>query len=727
LITSLRHLLHRLKPRGGASRPRSRRADALHVVVLCSFAFAQPLYDKLSERPAFLTDLGAGPGLLAGLIAALSLGLPLALLIPGALVARYGRRAYEPLYLAASCLLWSLISLPAIKRLPFLGAAAVLALALLAGALAVACYARFEGVRRMLTIAAVGVLLFPAMFLRGNAVRGLFTGPAGLTVRPAEPAPIVMLVLDEFSGATLLNEAREIDALRFPNFARLARQSTWFRNATTVHAYTKMAVPCILSGRMPPPVWMPMPADLPQNLFSLIEATGVYEQAVFEPVSRLAGNRSDVSRGKPIRAIDQATYLASTLARVYLDHVSPAEFSRKLPRIPKLWFGLRESLTVDATGRRGVFRYDWGERRDRQFAHFLRCIEEGDQPTLYFLHLLLPHLPWCFLPTGQRYAEDSDQWGLASFSISDGPGDFWGSDELFVLHGQQRYLLQVQYVDQLIGQLLDRLEQTGLLDRCLLIVMADHGVAFRASEPRRTISAAVREEILSVPLFIKRQGQKQPRVSDRRVQTIDLLPTIADALGMALPMPVDGRSVFDEGAPDRSHISFVNAQEQKETIPALTVGVDVARSIRARFGEAGDSDAIYSAGPSPALVGRSVAEFLPAAASAYKLELLPHEGQVDPNEPLVPCFFEGYVRPKPPLNQPPMLAVAIDGTIRAVTRTYLLQGLHDRWAALVPPSTVRQDASRVQFYEVTRNDQGWQLARCDLVASAAPGAVDATP
>src|SRR3712207_8878074 len=41
--------------------------------------------------------------------------------------------------------------------------------------------------------------------------------------------------------------------------------------------------------------------------------------------------------------------------------------------------------------------------------------------------------------------------------------------------GKQRLLLQSTYTDRLIGQLLDRLRATGLWDRALLVVTADHG------------------------------------------------------------------------------------------------------------------------------------------------------------------------------------------------------------------------------------------------------------
>ena len=57
------------------------------------------------------------------------------------------------------------------------------------------------------------------------------------------------------------------------------------------------------------------------------------------------------------------------------------------------------------------------------------------------------------------------------------------------------------------------------LDRCLLIVTADHGVSFRAGHSRRLPDAANLSDIASVPLFIKLPGQTEGRVDDRNVES----------------------------------------------------------------------------------------------------------------------------------------------------------------------------------------------------------------
>ena len=44
----------------------------------------------------------------------------------------------------------------------------------------------------------------------------------------------------------------------------------------------------------------------------------------------------------------------------------------------------------------------------RQYRDFVQSIEGTDKPTFYFLHLLLPHQPWHYLPDGRKYTDRGD-------------------------------------------------------------------------------------------------------------------------------------------------------------------------------------------------------------------------------------------------------------------------------------------------------------------------------
>ena len=63
-----------------------------------------------------------------------------------------------------------------------------------------------------------------------------------------------------------------------------------------------------------------------------------------------------------------------------------------------------------------------------------------------------------------------------------------------------------------------------------------------ACRPRRTS-----QDLAFVPFFVKLPGERKGQVVDRHVRIVDVLPTIADALDVELPWKVDGRSGFAEG------------------------------------------------------------------------------------------------------------------------------------------------------------------------------------
>lgn len=707
----------------GVSRPgRSRFADALHVFVLTSFAVAQPFYDRLGERGGFLADKEVRPPAILVLVLIVSILFPALLVLLENLAAYCSKTAYEMFHAVLVFVLLLLICIPALKRIEaVLAGSIVLGLGIFAATFAAWSYFEFRKLRQAISLAAPGIVIFPAAFLFSSSVTGILFPPVSVRALAANPVPVILLVLDEFSGSTLMNPSRQIDADRFPNFAALAREATWFRNATAVHSDTHQAVPAILSGRYPATAWPPLPADLEQNLFSLLESTGQYELAAFEPITYLAPLPQAAHDLEAKSLGRQMNLMSAALWRIYLFHVTPSEYWRHLPAIPREWFGFRDLEVSDRAKRRGVFRYDWDRDRGERFEHFLDCLSENSNPTVYFCHLLLPHVNWCYLPSGRQYLPDLDDRDLLSFDTHSGILDLWNHDDHLVSQGQQRYLLQLQYVDRLVGKLVERLKSAGIYERSLLIVTADHGVAFRADQPRRLTSPENLADIISVPLFVKRPFQTEGATSDRRVESVDILPTVAEVTGIPLRHPTDGWSVFDETRKDRDRITFMYEVEKRVIDPAVVINSDVPQGIRQRFGDPGDPGAIFRIGPVPELVGRTIDSIERTAEQSVEIEPIRFQENFDETErAIAPCFFEGYVRPVPLVGQPLSLAVAVNGTIQAVTRTYVVEGLRDRWAAMVPESAFHPGTNDVRFFIVTRSgrDAHWRISPCRVRSPA---------
>ena len=106
-------------------------------------------------------------------------------------------------------------------------------------------------------------------------------------------------------------------------------------------------------------------------------------------------------------------------------------------------------------------------------------LEPEAKPTLYMMHLLMPHYPWRYLPDGKQYGSSLGIDGLGS------DGDTWTTDPWVVDQGWQRHILQAGFTDKLLGQLMARLKATGIWNKALVIVTADHGVSFIPGQHRR--------------------------------------------------------------------------------------------------------------------------------------------------------------------------------------------------------------------------------------------------
>src|SRR5262249_25718355 len=123
-------------------------------------------------------------------------------------------------------------------------------------------------------------------------------------------------------------------------------------------------------------------------------------------------------------------------------------------------------------------------------------------------------------------------------------GERWFDNQL-AEQAWQRHILQVGYTDRLLGTFLRRLHQTGLWNRALVVVTADHGISFRGGDLRRRPTKPNLAGLGFTPLFIRLPGQQHGRVVDgRHVVTVDILPTIADVLGIKIPWHIDGASAL---------------------------------------------------------------------------------------------------------------------------------------------------------------------------------------
>jgi hypothetical protein len=669
--------------------------NALHLTVLSSFAFAQPLFDLLGKTPEFFAVRGSRAVDIVVFALVVLVVPPLVLVTVEAVVWLASQRAAEIAHLVFVAALAGIVALQVVRD-HLTSTFVVLALSAAVGAGFALLYHRTRAVRTFASVLAPVPVLFFVLFLFRAPVLELEGTAKALTIpQPKHDAPVVMLVFDEFPVVSLLDGENQIDAGRYPNFAALARTSSWYRNATTVHEHTTEAVPSILSGLDPRKGQLPIAADHPDNVFTLLGKR--YDMDVSESVTQLCPEH--LCRRQKEGFGSRMSSLADDLEVVYGHLVLPKRLEERLPSISNTWQGFSGKSHGDGdTAERGPLLVSGNEDIDRavgrQMWHDQRFVWDSwveslrprTRPTLYAIHILMPHYPWRYLPSGKQYGN--------SLSIDGLDGDTWVKDPWVVEQGWQRHLLQVGFTDRLLGELVARLKREGIWNRALVVAVADHGSSFIAGEHRRSVTPANLPDIASVPLFVKLPGQTRGRIDDRHVETIDIVPTIADVLGVRMPYKPDGFSLLRPRPLPRVVVREREGGQVAGEEAASVRGKATTLERQLKLFGSGNWNRVYEIGPHRELLGRTVPRSAPELDAGVSIDGDSLFRSVDLGSQLSPSHVTGRVS-KGPLD----LAIAVNGRIGAVTRTYVVDGAQ-HFAAFVPETAFRQGANRVEVYAV---------------------------
>jgi hypothetical protein len=728
--------------------------NGLHLLALWSFALVQPLFDLLGRNADFFVARGSTSGDIVAFAIGVTVIPPLLLFAIEGLAGLASSRARDWLHLAFVALLAAIIALGFIKKAVDTSSALLFPVSLAFGIGAAAWYQSEKSVRTFATVLAAAPPLFLFLFLFSSPVHKLvLSGEAKAEAANVNSkTPVVMISFDEFPIASLMRPDGSIDAVRYPNFARFARQSTWFRNATTVADGTRWATPIVISGQLPKKDALPTFQDYPQNLFTVLGAG--YRLNVTEPVTRLCPKKLCADTGpREVEAGDVAgtaspdaedesfpermKSMASDLGIVSLHLVLPDDLREHLPSVSEQLgnFGAKEKAAPAAlpgrqtpqgsvsaqqrlrraTGRRLTELIPEAKQAEQSRPAFPRFIDEikpysgAGKPPLYFMHILLPHHPWHYLPSGRTYGESEPPIpGLRD--------NIWNGDGEAVDQGWQRHLLQVGYVDRELGVLMTKLRATGLWDRALIVFAADHGVAFAPNSPRRKITTQDVGGIAPVPFFMKLPRESRGRILDKHVQTIDILPSIADALDFQLPDKSDGQSALSKDFKPSSEVRVWSTTSTKEfKLVSVPFPVFLARrgavvnQQASLFGTGTTQPGLlWAVGPDRGLVGRplasaSLAGTLPATVRFDRPEELQNWA---PEASWAPSHVSGTIDGLPAGRN---LALAVDGRIRAVARTYDYLG-KVRFSFMAPESAFRPGANDVRVLAVTGSGRGVRLA-----------------
>jgi arylsulfatase A-like enzyme len=304
-----------------------------------------------------------------------------------------------------------------------------------------------------------------------------------------------------------------------PALDALAHQGVLFTQAISAAPRTWQSFTSILTGLYPPHHGVrhigdhPLPPDTP-SLGSTLTGRG-YETAAFDPMAFLPR----VTQGKHFGAYlgsrpgDAGNKDEAILARV-------AEFVSRERERPFLAF-------VRLNGAH------WPYNDDRWIDEFEACEGHGHGFNFGSYGIKLG-----------RAGEGAELTNQEAFRRLIWTGD---ADEETRRHRIAHYDAEVRAVDEMIGALLDGMRSSGLLDRTIVLVTSDHGESF-FEHGYHQHGPRLDDVVMRVPLILwLPAGHRDHRAGvrvDALVRTVDLYPTLLDALDLSLPEGLDGVSLL---------------------------------------------------------------------------------------------------------------------------------------------------------------------------------------
>lgn len=192
--------------------------------------------------------------------------------------------------------------------------------------------------------------------------------------------------------------------------------------------------------------------------------------------------------------------------------------------------------------------------------------EMSGKPFYLFLHYITPHRPY-YPPTPYDRMFSDAEAGKPEM-----PGGM--QQGLFKLAKQHRieispelvpelaalYDGDIAYTDRQVGIVLDELEALGLTGSTVVVVTSDHGENFDDESPHYVGHGGLTEGGIHVPLIMSYPPVwSTPKVVDRVVELVDVVPTILELAGVPAVARLDGKSLvpLTAGNDSEEGVAFV--------------------------------------------------------------------------------------------------------------------------------------------------------------------------
>jgi arylsulfatase A-like enzyme len=178
---------------------------------------------------------------------------------------------------------------------------------------------------------------------------------------------------------------------------------------------------------------------------------------------------------------------------------------------------------------------------------FLRG-QRGGQPFFLWLHYVNPHAPYTPPPPYDTAFVTAGQAPESELRVVSGYRG--GIPERLAVPGQRgleyyvaQYDGEIAAVDQEVGKVVDALRETGLLARTVLIITSDHGESLGEHDYYFDHGEDLFDPSLRIPLIVLAPGARNGARVREFASTLDVFPTILDAVKISFPPDLVGHSL----------------------------------------------------------------------------------------------------------------------------------------------------------------------------------------
>jgi choline-sulfatase len=170
---------------------------------------------------------------------------------------------------------------------------------------------------------------------------------------------------------------------------------------------------------------------------------------------------------------------------------------------------------------------------------FIRGWKRGDKPFMLFLPLVAPHCPYTVPEPYYSMYGGEDIVPLRPYGKNKPPfhalirqyRDIEGVDLRKV---QAVYMGMTSFVDTLLGELMDCVEESGIQDETMLIASADHGDYAGDYGLVEKWPSGCEDVLTRVPLVVSAPGCTKGHRAAEQVELFDIMATIMESAGITL-------------------------------------------------------------------------------------------------------------------------------------------------------------------------------------------------